>query len=160
MSNHLNSPTLRQEIRTTLQPMGLWSANAEELLLATCAQESGFGQYRTQLGGGPARGIFQMEGEDHDDAWKNYIAYKHTLVTQLINLSPTHQTDDMINNDPYAIAMCRVHYARRPGALPDPANLTALWNYYKAQYNTASGGATETEFFSNYKEYVTDGQAR
>jgi len=153
------SANLRALIQSTLTPMGLYSANAEELLLATCAQESLFGTYRTQGGSGPARGIFQMEGEDHDDIWKNFVVYHPTLASELTSLSPTHQTDDMVMNDPYAIAMARVHYERKPGNLPDPTDLIALWNYYKHWYNTPEGAATQDEFVRHYQHYVTDGKA-
>lgn len=163
MNTPLDSPTLRLKIQSTLSTLTSIGdphpGNAVELLLATCAQESNFGIYRTQTGGGPARGIFQMEGEDHDDIWTNYVRFHPLLQTSLIALSNTHQTDDMVNNDPYAIAMCRVHYERCKGYLPQSSNLMAIWMYYKANYNTAQGAATQSEFFHNYKQYVTDGKA-
>jgi len=153
------SANLRALIQSTLTPMGLYSANAEELLLATCAQESLFGTYRTQGGSGPARGIFQMEGEDHDDIWKNFVVYHPTLASELTSLSPTHQTDDMVMNDPYAVAMCRIHYLRASGSLPSFTDLNGLWYYYKKHYNTEQGAATQEEFNEHYARYVTDGKA-
>lgn len=158
MANY-TSPDLRALIRQTLQPANHWNAAAEELLLATSAQESLLGVYRTQAPNGPARGIFQMEGEDHDDAWNNYIQYHSDLVQWLESLSSTHTTDDMVNNDPYAIAMCRVHYMRKPGALPDPTSLNAIWLYYKQWYNTPEGAATQSEFYNHYQNLITDGTA-
>jgi hypothetical protein len=153
------SPALRALIRRVLQPAGCWSAAAEELLLATCAQESLLGVYRTQEPQGPGRGIFQMEAEDHDDAWQNYLPAHPDLTTWLEHLSATHTTDDMVDNDPYAIAMCRVHYMRKPGALPDPASLEAIWQYYKQWYNTVDGDATQEEFYQHYRELITDAAA-
>lgn len=153
------SPDLRSLIRQVLQPAGHWSAAAEELLLATCAQESLLGVYRTQSPTGPARGVFMMEGEDHDDIWTNYVAYHSDLAQWLTSLSSTHQTDDMINNDQYAIAMCRVHYMRKPGQLPDPTSLNAIWLYYKEFYNTMQGAATQSQFNTHYKNLITDGTA-
>lgn len=153
------STDLRQLIRTVLQPIGLWSQNAEELLLATCAQESLFGTYRTQGNNGPARGIFQMEGEDHDDIWNNYLKYHNDLAADARGFSSTHTVDDLVMNDRYAVFMARVHYLRAPGALPDASDLTGLWNYYKAHYNTAGGAATESQFFEHYRRFVTDGTA-
>lgn len=154
----MNPDDLRQLIRSTLTPLGLYSADAEELLMATCAQESHLGEYRHQIHG-PAIGIFQMEPEDHDDIWKDFLAYHFDLGTAVRQLSgqlyPAAQ--DMQNNDPYAIAMCRVHYLRAHGALPSASDLDGLWNYYKLHYNTPAGAATRAQFVQNYK--LTGGSA-
>lgn len=152
---------LRSLIQSALKPLTLWTPDVEELLLATCAQESLFGTYRTQGNGGPARGIFQDEGEDFDDVWKNYLAYHTNLANQLKSLNAGQQgtVDVLVHNDPYAIAICRVHYLRAHGALPVATDLNGLWNYYKIHYNTAGGAATQAQFVTNYKKYVTDGVA-
>lgn len=154
----MNPDDLRQLIRATLEPLGLYSASAEELLMATCAQESRLGEYRHQIGG-PALGIFQMEPGDHDDIWTNYLAYHFDLATDLRRIANQLQpaASDLQNNDPYAIAMARVHYARKPGALPTPTDLEGLWEYYKHWYNTPAGAATRDEFVRNYK--LTGGSA-
>jgi hypothetical protein len=154
------SANLRALIESTLNPLQLWNEDAEELLLATCAQESLFGTYRTQGDGGPARGIFQMEGEDHDDIWNNYLKYHPGLADQLRTIANGNPvTEEMTSNDAYAIAMARVHYLRKPGALPSAYDLNALWSYYKKWYNTPEGAATQAEFNRHYQEYVTDGKA-
>jgi hypothetical protein len=156
----MNSPlvvaNLRSLIQSTLTPIGLYSPNAEELLLATCANESNFGMYRVQGGGGPARGIFQMEAEDFNDIWTNYLAYHATLAFQIKNYNGGHQgtADDMIYNDPYSVCMARIHYARKPGALPDANNIEAIWAYYKQWYNTPQGAATHDTFIAKYNHYV------
>lgn len=154
------SADLRALIQNTLNPLNLWNDDAEELLLATCAQESLFGTYRTQGNGGPARGIFQMEGEDHDDIWTNYLAYHPGLANQLKALANGNNvTDEMINNDAYAIAMARVHYLRKPGNLPSCLDFEAIWEYYKKWYNTPQGAATRLQFAAHYQKYVSDGKA-
>ena len=109
--------------------------------MATCAQESLLGTYRRQVGG-PARGIFQMEPEDHDDIWTNFLAYHLDLSAAIRalsgQLSPT--AEDLVNNDAYAIAMARVHYAARAGALSRPPPIWLVyWHYYKPRYNTPAG---------------------
>jgi hypothetical protein len=139
----------------------LYSPAAEELLMATCAQESLLGKYRHQVNG-PAIGIFQMEPEDHDDIWKNFLAYKPALAATVKAFAPRvvgHPlASEMQENDPYAIAMCRVHYVRAPDPLPAATNLNALWNYYKRFYNTPQGAATQAEFYEHYK--LTGGLAK
>lgn len=154
----LDPAALRAQIQATLTPLGLYSADAEELLMATCAQESLLGTYRSQVGG-PARGIFQMETADHDDIWTNFLAYHFDLAAAVRGLSgqlsPT--ATDLVNNDAYAIAMARVHYARKPGALPAATDLAGLFHYYKQWYNTPLGAATQAEFNEHYK--LTGGSA-
>lgn len=146
--------TLRALIRSTLTPLGLYSPNAEELLCATCAQESLLGAYRRQVGG-PALGIFQMEPEDFNDIWTTYLAYKPVLSAQIRALVPGLMVaPDLVNNDPLAIAMARVHYLRAPGALPAATDLQGLWAYYKAHYNTPEGAATQAQFVEHYQTLV------
>lgn len=145
---------LRSIIQSTLIPMGLYTRDAEELMVATCANESNLGQYRTQAPNGPARGIFQMEGEDHDDIWKNYLTYHGDLSAKLHQLSGTCTIDDMVNNDQYATAMCRIHYLRAPGSLPVYTDIEGIWNYYKLHYNTPQGAATHDTFIAKYNKFV------
>ena len=152
----MDAPALRALIKQTLDPIGLYSADAEELLMATCANESNLGEYRTQTGHGPARGIFQMEGEDFNDIWTNFLAYNPVRSAGLcaLNNGAKGTADDMVNNDPYAIAMARVHYMRKPGSLPAAGDLEAIWAYYKKYYNTPAGGATHDEFVAKYRKFV------
>lgn len=155
MNQPLVVADLRFLIQQTLSPIGLYSLDAEELLLATCANESNFGEYRTQVHG-PARGIFQMEGEDFNDIWTNYLQYHGTLAFQVKNYNGGKQgtVEDLVNNDQYSICMARVHYARKPGVLPDHTDLEAIWAYYKHWYNSDSGAATHDEFVAKYKKFV------
>lgn len=140
---------LRLLIQQTLTPLNLYSPAAEELLAATCAQESLLGKYRHQVNG-PALGIFQMEPGDHDDIWTNYLAYHADLATA-IGRKPAAALE---TNDAYAVAMCRVHYARCPRALPQAADLNGLWMYYKVNYNSVHGAATQAQFNSHYVALV------
>jgi hypothetical protein len=150
---------LRAMIQSTLTPLGLYSADAEELLCATCAQESLLGVYRQQVNG-PALGIFQMEPEDFNDIWTNYLAYKPALAGQIRALCQGLMVaSDLVNNDGLAIAMARVHYERAPGALPDAGDLAGMWGYYKQYYNTPGGSAKQADFYRNYHTLV-QGNAR
>jgi hypothetical protein len=153
----LDPAALRQLIQQTLTPLSLYSPAAEELLMATCAQESLMGKYRHQVNG-PAIGIFQMEPGDFNDIWQNFLRGK-TLGDQIGALASTQppRPIEMQNNDPFAIAMCRAHYYRVPHPLPDPSNLEGLWTYYKTYYNSLLGAATREQFVANYK--LTGGSA-
>jgi hypothetical protein len=154
----MNPQGLRQVIKQTLAPLNLYSPAAEELLMATCAQESLLGKYRHQVNG-PAIGIFQMEPATFDDIWANYLKYDSRLGDEICALANTQppRPIEMQDNDPFAIAMCRVHYRRVPAPLPDPTSLDALWHYYKTYYNSDLGAATQLQFAVNYK--LTGGSA-
>lgn len=151
----LNANLLRGTIQKTLTPLGLYSPAAEELLMATCAQESLLGTFRVQVGG-PALGIFQMEPDTYMDIWKNYLAYHQLLGHSISSLShdPALPPSELILNDPYAVALARVQYLRAPGALPPAEDLDGLWLYYKQYYNTPGGAATQDDFNRHYHALV------
>ena len=54
-------------IRPVLAKLGLGGQAAEEFILGAAVQESLNFKYRTQVGGGPAKGYFQMEPSTHDN---------------------------------------------------------------------------------------------
>lgn len=153
----INSKQLREcVIRPVLQDAGMWSQSAENLLMGTAAQESRMGQYLTQLGNGPARGIFQMEPNTLHDIQVNFLKYKPSLA----ELAEKHKApalsdaSNLICNLAYAALMCRIHYLRVREALPDADDLPGLARYWKRYYNTSLGKGTESEFIENYHRYV------
>lgn len=137
-----------------LQALGLDAdpRAATQLLLGTALQESGSLKYRVQLGGGPARGLFQMEGGTHDDIWNNFLKYKPDLATKVrqFNSNPTPSVDDLTNNDEYAAAMTRVDYYRVPHPLPAADDIAGMADYWKQYYNTAGGKGTAAEFVTTW----------
>ena len=146
-----------QIIRPTLKTLGLWSAAAEELLLGTALQESGL-THRVQLGGGPARGLFQMEPATHNDIWNNYLKYHKTLATLVKNLKSTATADGVLelrNNDRYAAAMARVHYKRAPAPLPPVGDIQAMAAYWKRYYNTIHGAGTVAQYLHSWNAVFT-----
>lgn len=149
----LEAADLRALIQSTLTPMGLYSRNAEELLMATAANESHLGEFRRQIGG-PAIGIFQEEPEDFADLYSNFLAFRPHLAAQVNSLSSARTVDDLEENDRYAVAICRLHYLRAPGELPAAGDLDAIWTYYKAHYNSEQGAANADAFMACYRKYV------
>ncbi len=140
---------LRTIIQTALTPLKLYSANIEELLCATAAQESHMGTYRTQLNG-PALGVYQMEPNTHEDIWANYMRYHPMLPI-------TRQADaTLVTDDKYATTMARIQYLRDLHPLPDPRDLQALWETYKRVWNTPKGAAQQDQFNANYIKYITN----
>jgi hypothetical protein len=107
-------------VKPVLEATGNWTAESEMLLMGTAAQESQL-IYTRQLGGGPARGYFQMEPATHDDCWTNYINYRAGLKAQILAIrsSPGEPNAAEMEADPkYAAAMARVRYMRVPAAIP------------------------------------------
>lgn len=156
-----NREQLTELIEETLNDYGLHSDSAVNLILGTIAQESAFGTYIKQLGGGPALGICQMEPSTHEDIWKNYIKYRKELYEEL--KQEFGVIDDVIlcnfiKPDPivmtynlrYSIIMCRIHYLRQKPALPQYNDIPGLAQYWKKFYNTPLGKGTEQEFIDNY----------
>ena len=146
-----------QVVRPALELIELWSSRAEALVLGTAAQESHL-RYLSQLGAGPALGLWQMEPDTHTDIWDNYLRYRPELAERAM-LAGGHQATTkherpphnwLIYNLRYAAAMCRIHYRRVPAALPNADDLQAMGKYYKQFYNTAEGAATVGEFVRSY----------
>ena len=131
-----------------------YSIHAENLILGTAAQESAYGKYTVQIGGGPALGKFQMEEATHNDIWKNFLKYKPRLAKLVLSISGLTEPDfnALEKNDIYACAMCRVHYFRKKEPIPTTINGYA-W-YWKQFYNTSEGKGTISEFINNYIKYV------
>ncbi|MCG8317469.1 MAG: hypothetical protein MI976_29980 [Pseudomonadales bacterium] len=144
-------------IKPVLEKLKLSSAAAEELLLGTAVQESLNFTYRRQVGGGPARGYYQMEPATHDDIWNNYLKYRPDLaaiVDSFVHSNSVDRYEALENNDEYASAMARVHYLRVPAALPAQGDLVGQANYWKQYYNTPLGKGLPQEYIEKWNLYV------
>jgi hypothetical protein len=155
----LDKNQLKDLIEETLNEIGYHSDEAVNLILGTIAQESVFGTYLKQLGGGPALGICQMEPNTFKDISDNYL--NGPLMSKRLQLKMAigakcgvhnWRAKEMVHNLKFAIAMCRVFYLRKPGALP--SSIEGMAAYWKKHYNTYLGAGTEEEFIRNYKKYV------
>ena len=94
------------------------------------------------MANGPARGLYQMEMATHDDIWDNYLAYRKALADKVLQFKTAHKAnseDELINNDLYATAMARVHYARVKDSIPEAGDTEGMANYWKKYYNTILG---------------------
>ena len=146
-------------IERVIRDLNMHSRAAVHLLLGTAAQESGFGTYLRQVGGGPALGVFQMEPATDLDIWRNYLVYREDLAEAVwqvagaaVDVGPS--IDALEANLSYQIAMARIHYWRVPEALPSYTDISGLARYWKQHYNTPEGKGTEEGFVGNYHKYV------
>jgi hypothetical protein len=131
-------------IEPALLVVGLSSTAAINLVAGTALVESAC-QYLVQQGGGPAKGLWQVEEATEQDMWKSYLAY-HASLASLVRslLAPGETTPQLVWNLAYGAVTCRIKYYRSPLALPaynDAAGMAAL---HKQVYNTALGAADPT----------------
>jgi hypothetical protein len=149
----IDQKQLRGVIKYCLDGIGLYSKEAENLLMGTAAQESRLGTYLRQLGGGPALGIMQMEPATFNDIKINYLSYRSQLVSKILGISGCLRLvpEYMEWNIALSICMARIHYYRIPEPLP--IDIISMAHYWKKYYNTYLGSGTEKEFIDNYNTY-------
>lgn len=144
-------------VRPALVQIGLWSEEAEALVMGTGAQESGYRHLRQLARSdgrrGPARGLWQMEPATHS-AHLRWLEARPELKAKVMELTTAYpEADDLMWNLRYAAAMCRIHYRRVKAALP-PADPLSLALYWKQYYNTPKGAGTPEEFMRNYNDML------
>ncbi|HAT49008.1 MAG: hypothetical protein HQL07_03970 [Nitrospirae bacterium] len=133
----------------TLQRLDLWSEAAEELVLGIAIQESDL-RYLQQVGGGPARGLWQMEKATHDDIWENFLKSRIKLGMKVLGPYSRYDHHRLMWDLAYACAMCRIHLLRCPNILPFPGDIKAQAEYWKKWYNTPLGKGTVEQYLSNW----------
>ena len=128
------------------------SKNSAHLLVGTALQESLL-EYRRQIGGGPARGLFQMEKETFDDIFTNYLAFRTSLRTavETFAYSDRNLFGEIEYNDRFAAIMARIHYARVASPVPSYTDAAAMAAYWKNYYNSSKGKGTVSEFKTKYE---------
>lgn len=150
----MNSKQLREFIiKPVLNHLNAYSLDAENLLVGTACVESMCGEYLGQLNNGPACGIYQMEPNTAKDIFDNYLKYKPQLDEKVMDFYIPELTlnENLRGNLFFATAMCRVHYLRQKGSIPNTIEGQGL--YWKDHYNTHLGAGTVTEYVSKYKKY-------
>src|ERR1700751_1761010 len=152
----LSALQLRNLIITpALNDLLLYSDEAVELLLFTCANESDGGTYIKQFNG-PALGIYQMEPVTYNDIWQNWIMHKSDILLRLThNFEASRMPDEyrLMYDLRFATAMARIHYQRVKEPLPKLYDVDGLWNYYKTYYNTAAGKANKETAVNAYQRF-------
>ncbi|MFC1712367.1 hypothetical protein ACFL6S_01795 [Candidatus Poribacteria bacterium] len=142
----------------------LGHARQEEvsLLLGTAAVESHL-VHRRQFGGGPARGLCQMEPNTARDIFENYLQYRAERFRGLVRTWLDTEEDvqfrvpsydelerDLEAYDDFAFAMARIHYLRVPDSIPNTISEQAA--YWKEFYNTSAGAGTVEKYMEAWEE--------
>ena len=124
----------------------LLSDSAVNLLLGTAAQESQFGRYLKQVGGGPALSVFQMEPETFEWLRATYFDVYPEISTR----HPGELEWDLR----LSILFARLRYRVVPSPLPDANDIPALAKYWNVHYNGNPDHGTDEEFIENYHRFV------
>jgi hypothetical protein len=125
-----------------------YSDTAFRLVMGTIAQESMLGTWLVQEDG-PALGIGQIEPASLHSLLARLTGREQMALASLA--TPALPEHDVVANLPYAVAVVRLFYWHVPEPLPPaPAPVAALFDYYKAHYNTPAGAATLTQWKQNW----------
>lgn len=144
-----------------LIPCALYSlefptTDVTNLLAGTVCVESDMGKYTSQMGGGPALGIYQMEPDTYYDIWDNFLKYRVNIAQKIINSSGGEgvpKFEQLRYNTILATQMARIHYLRVKEKIPDGQDLEGLARYWKLYYNTKNGKGKEEDFIKKYLNY-------
>lgn len=151
----MDANQLREHVVSpVLEALGMHSQAAEKLVLGTAAVESDL-RYIRQFAHGPARGLWQMEPTTHNDIVDNWPSFKKyrdivMLVSGVSEINARH----LEYNLRYAAAFARLHYWRKPGALPPPDDIENLAGYWKRHYNTHLGAGEPGHFIEAYEHHL------
>lgn len=142
-------------VEPVLRKIGLYSLDAEKILMGTAAIESHF-VFVTQMGGGPARGLFQMEAATFDDLMNRYLALKshHDLRDLVLGLATEADpgADHMKVNHSFAAAMARIKYLTIPKKIP--TGIKEQSEYWSVYYNGLSPhGLRPKDYMKTWNTY-------
>lgn len=141
-------------INPTLQKLGLYSQEAEELMVGTFAQESGCGKYIKSLKG-PELGYWQMLPTKHDEIVRTIssrIPQFSMIIQEMCKLSRGFDSSLLLDNIRYSCCFARLHYWLISEQIPKTLEEQA--EYWKKYYNTVSGKGTKEEYIENYMKYT------
>ena len=147
-----------QVVRPVLMQMGMHSPSAEEILMMIAAHESHF-VHRVQEGGGPARGLWQMEPVEFHDIRDRYFPLRPHVRAAVRGVIPTAAEltmDMLVSDDRFACAMARVKLWKVPEPLPPPDDLEGMAVYSKKYWNSFLGKATPKKYIADYRRLVLD----
>jgi hypothetical protein len=151
----VSSKQLRElVIQPALHSIGLWSQQAENLLVMVAAHESNGGDYVAQING-PAVGIYQMEPAAYNALWSRvlrgnidkYVILGSKILFACHFLAKPDATE-MIWNMKYASMMARAFFL--PNREPIPTDIEELSRYAKKYWNTEAGKATPEKYLGAY----------
>jgi hypothetical protein len=146
-------------IRPAINAIGLWSADAEELLMLTAATETHLGNFIRQVDmkdDKGAFGIFQMEKGAYEWIWANRITPTASLkaaIRLFCGYDGKPPIQRLMTDLALAAIMTRLYYCNITPAIPNASNIHELADYWKHWYNTELGKGTVEKAITDYKTY-------
>jgi hypothetical protein len=128
---------------------------AVSLLLGTAATESGLRRIQ-QSGGGPARGLFQIEPSTARDlhAWLLAHAPFRELLDARVGVTRFH-VGLLEDGDVYPILLARtLYFVRDPSPMPAPGDIAEQGMRYKDYYNTKAGAGSVMKYIQDYQQFI------
>jgi hypothetical protein len=150
----------RWVIKPTLKRLGVYSKAAENLLLATAAQESGLG-FHLKPAGQRALGIYQIHSLAHRHIWDDHLALHCDMASLVRGLASQHDFlaqphAELATNLSYATAIAWFMYARHEEfSLPKSNDIEAIASLWKRFYHPKSR-STIKDFSDNFTRYITE----
>lgn len=135
-------------IRNALNKIGKGGEAAEKLVLFTAIHESGL-IHRRQIGGGPGRGLFQIETTTHLDIQRYLNDVASSSLKKAVNSLKTQGKTDSWNlefNDAYGAALARIRYTWTKDSIPSTNDLKKMSEYWGRYYNTRNEPAKNAKF--------------
>ena len=137
---------LRSFITRTLRKIPqFYSEEAIELMMFTAAVESDLGHYPfKQNGGGPARGIWQVELDTMRDNYGNFLYFRDRLKEDIRLACGVDKYDEeaLEYNIAFNLFMARLKYWRVPEPLPTTPK--GMAQYHEEFYNAHDGNYAST----------------
>lgn len=143
-------------IRPTLKYLGEYSENAEALLVATAAMESGMG---FRLKGDKKRlGVFQISSQSHQRIWDHYLAKDPDLASKVRGLASqreflSHPHAELATNLRYTTAIAWMIYKRKQCPLPNSSDIRAIAKYWRRHFHSRPQGNID-EFIQCYQSLI------
>lgn len=147
-------------IRPTLVHLGSHSLAAENLLLATAAQESGLGFHLLQNSGdNKGLGIYQINEALHKDIWDSYLAFDPDLASTVRGIASQHDFlkqphSELATNLTYSTAIAWLIYRRANVVLPKHYDIVALAQCWLNHYPSLQSNPSADQFAKNYKLFI------
>lgn len=129
---------------------GIYKPERVELHCMLVAHESMLGKYRRQIGGGPARGLHQIEFETHDSIWDN----SDTIKARAEKFGFTRDSKRGEIDDVYDLFVAAHYILMDENALPK--TIEEMAKYAKSYWNR-TGQATVGEYYNDYDTWVSQG---
>ncbi len=145
-------------VRPCLQQAGLWSLNAEQLIIGTALIESGL-VYLAQTPTPIARGLWQMEQATYNDLRLRLLGGHKALAQKILdclwmdNLPPTY--DYLSGNLAAACIFARVKYWFSSDPLPKENDIKGMSKYWGKIYNTRNDELQMARFVALYNKHAS-----